>query len=133
MEWRAQWRTRRRHKPGVERRCYYNAVSAAKHIGVSTVTVVRWLERGWLTGSRPRPDRPEWRIRYRALKRAVETHPMVQRSLARSMHKQARAIANSSDGSRSPPPPASPPTKSQTSSRSETPSQPQRPLDDDAT
>jgi excisionase family DNA binding protein len=60
----------------------YTAGDVARGLGVSYATVLDWLKRGLIRGTRDILGR--WRIRHRAVRRALRDHREVQSSVARA-------------------------------------------------
>jgi excisionase family DNA binding protein len=68
----------------------YGEGEVARALGVARTTVVAWIERGWLTASRLRISQGKgwYRIRRRALRRAIIEHPEVARTVLRAADRE---------------------------------------------
>jgi len=64
----------------------YSEGELARHLGVSTRLVVSWIERGYLRASKLRQAscRGSYRIRRRAVRRAIADHPQVMRAVLKA-------------------------------------------------
>jgi hypothetical protein len=68
----------------------YGENDVARWLGVSRATVVAWIERGWLVASRLRisQGRGWYRIRRKALRRAIVEYPQIARTVLRAASKR---------------------------------------------
>jgi hypothetical protein len=63
----------------------YTAAEVARAMGLAPATVVAWIERGWLKAARQRDG--VYRIRHRAIRRALRDHPQVAATAMRAWHR----------------------------------------------
>lgn len=73
----------------------YTASEVARAMGLPRSTITSWIERGWLRAARQRDG--IYRIRHRAIRRALRDHPQVAATAMRAWarwHEQHRGSAS---------------------------------------